>query len=249
MKLFLTIFLFASIGEDFHQKTKLNPLNILLEPLKIKKEVSPFKTYKDAQKIKLPKPDYKGIILEEAIRKRRSVRNYKDEAISLKELSNLLFSAQGITGDYFGTSLRTAPSAGALYPFEIYIYVHNGENLERGIYHYNVLEHSLEFIKKGDFRNSFFKAGLFQEMFLEAPIIFVYTAIFERTTQKYGDRGYRYVYIEAGHIAQNVSLECISLGLVSCVIGAFFDDMINEILGVDGKKESAIYIQTIGKPK
>ena len=232
---------FAGVGEDFQERTKLN------FPFKIKKEIL-YKVHV-IRRIKLPTPDYRGIILEDAIRKRRSIRDYRDEAISLKELSNLLFSAQGITGRYLGIPLRAAPSAGALYPFEIYIYAHNIEGLERGIYHYDPLDHYLEFIRKGDFRQDLFKAGLYQNMFLKAPLIFIYVAVFERTTQKYGDRGYRYIYIEAGHIAENVFLESVSLGLGSCVVGAFFDDMINRIIGVDGKRESAIYIQTIGRPR
>jgi len=243
------ILIFVGVGEDFHEKTKLTPLSALKQIVRFEKSPSLFKEYPDKPKIKLPEPDFKGMPLEEAIRKRRSIRNYSPEPVSLKELSILLFSAQGITGYYAGIPLRTAPSAGALYPIEIYIYAHNVEGLERGIYHYNVREHAIEFIKKGDYKNQFFNAGLFQEMFLEAPLVFIYSAIFKRTTYKYDDRGYRYVYIEAGHIAQNVSLQAVSLGLVSCVIGAFFDDMVNKIIGVDGKEEAVIYLQTIGKPK
>ncbi len=246
---FLLFFILYGIGEDFQEKTKLTPLNILGSIIKLKKEVSPFKVYPDKLKIKLPEPDYKGKIFEEIIKKRRSVRNYSSSTLSLKEVSQLVFSASGITSKYLDMSLRTVPSAGALYPIELYLVVNNVLGLEKGVYHYNVKEHSLEFIRKGDFKNDLFKSSIFQEMFLEAPLVFIYTAIFDRTINKYGDRGYRYIYIEAGHIAQNVALQCVSLGLVSCVVGAFFDDMVNKIIGVDGKKESAIYIQTIGKPK
>jgi SagB-type dehydrogenase family enzyme len=246
---FILIFLILQIGEKFHNETKLNPLKTLKSILKFQKEPEHFKTYPDKPLIKLPPPNYKGIILEDAIKKRRSVREYKDEALNLSELSQILFSAQGITGELYGTYLRTAPSAGALYPIEVYLIVQNVKELEKGIYHYNVKEHALEFIKKGDFKNEIFKAGIFQEMFLSAPVILIYTAIFKRTTYKYEDRGYRYIYIEAGHIAQNVALECVSLGLASCVVGAFFDDMVNKLIGIDGKEEGTIYIQTIGKPK
>ena len=248
MKFFL-IFLILQIGKKFHEETKLDPLKALRSVLKFEKEPEQFKTYPDKPLIKLPPPSYKGIILEETIKKRRSIREYKDEPLNLSELSQILFSAQGITGELYGTYLRTAPSAGALYPIEIYLIVQNATGLEKGIYHYNVREHALEFIKKGDFKNEIFKAGLFQEMFLSAPLTLIYTAIFKRTTHKYDDRGYRYIYIEAGHIAQNVALQCVSLGLASCVIGAFFDDMVNKLIGVDGKEEASIYIQTIGKPK
>lgn len=245
----IIIFLSLQIGEKFHSETKLDPLKAIGSVLKFEKAPPQYKTYPDKEKIKLPEPSFKGMTVEEAIRKRRSVREYSDKPLTISQVSEILFAAQGITGEIAGTYLRTAPSAGALYPVEIYLIVQNVEGLEKGIYHYNVLEHSLEFIKKGDFKNEIFKAGLFQDMFLEAPLILIYTAIFKRTTYKYDDRGYRYVYIEAGHIAQNVSLECVSLGLSSCVVGAFFDDMVNKLIGVDGKEEAVIYIQTVGKPK
>ena len=248
MKLVILLFIFQ-IGEKFQSETKLDPLKALGSVFKFEKPPPQYKHYPDKKKIKLPPPSFKGIVLEEAIKNRRSVREYSDKPLTLEEISQILFSAQGITGEYAGSYLRAAPSAGALYPIEIYLIIQNVEGLEKGIYHYNVLEHSLEFIKKGDFKNEIFKAGLFQEMFLSAPLTLIYTAIFKRTTYKYDDRGYRYIYIEVGHIAQNVSLQCVSLGLSSCVIGAFFDDMVNKLIEVDGKEESAIYIQTIGKKK
>ena len=248
MRIFI-IFLILQIGEKFHQETKLKPLNLLKSIFKFEKPPAPYKDYSDKPIIKLPPATFKGIPLEEAIKKRRSIRNYSNNPLTLEELSQILFSAQGITGEYAGTYLRAAPSAGALYPFEIYLIVQNVSQLEKGIYHYNVRKHALEFIKEGDFKDELFKAGLFQEMFLQAPVTLVYTAIFKRTTHKYGERGYRYIYIEAGHIAQNVSLQCVSIGLVSCVVGAFFDDMINKLIGIDGKEEAVIYLHTIGKPR
>ncbi len=247
MKIFI-IFLILQIGEKFHEETKLDLIKSLKSIFKLQKPPSLYKTYPDKPIIKLPSPSFKGITLEEAIKKRRSIRNYFNSPLTLIEISQILFSAYGITGKYAGIDLRAAPSAGALYPIEIYLAIQNVTGLEKGIYHYNVKEHALEFIKKGDFKNELFKAGLFQEMFLSAPLTLIYTAIFERTTYKYGDRGYRYIYIEAGHIAQNVSLQCVSMGLSSCVIGAFFDDMVNKLIEIDGKKEAVIYLQTIGKP-
>lgn len=249
MKLFLTLFFLVGIGSKFHEKTKLTPLSALKQIIKFEKAPSLYKNYPNKPQIKLPTPDFKGIPLEEAIKKRRSIRHYSSKPVHLKELSQILFSAQGITGHYAGTLLRTSPSAGALYPVELYVYAHNVEGLEKGIYHYSVKTHTLEFIKKGNYRKELFKASFFQEMLREAPVVLIYTAIFKRTTYKYGERGYRYIYIEIGHIAQNVALQAVSLGLVSCVIGAFFDDMMNKIIEVDGKKEAVIYVQTIGRPK
>lgn len=199
------------------------------------------------EKIKLPEPNFKGLTFEEAIRKRRSVRSYSKEALSLNEISQLLFSAQGITATYYGHRLRTAPSAGALYPFEIYLVTNRVEKFKSGIYHYLVEEHSLEIIKEGDFREKIKNAALGQEPVTEAGVVFILTAVFERTTRKYGERGIRYIHIEAGHIGQNILLQAVSLGLSAVPIGAFSDEQIDKLLGIDTKKHSTIYLIPVGK--
>lgn len=239
----------SKIGEKFHNDTKLDPSREESYVLRLGKPPPKYKVYPDKPKIKLPQPIFRGISVEEAILRRRSIREYSDEPLKLFEVSHILFSAQGITGEEDRFYLRAAPSAGALYPIEIYPIVHNVDGLEKGIYHYNVKEHSLELIKKGDFRRDIYVAGLYQESLLEAAMVIVYSAVFRRTTYKYGERGYRYVYIEAGHIAQNVALQCVSLGVSSCVIGAFFDDMVDKLLELDTKEEGSVYIQTIGRAK
>ena len=183
------------------------------------------------------------------MRKRRSVRNYSSQPLSKQEVSQLLFAAGGKTGIIQGTVLRTAPSAGALYPIEIYVVVNNVKKLEKGIYHYNTYSHALEQIKKGNFRRKITKATLEQEMAGESAITIILTSIFDRVCHKYGDRGYRYAYIEAGHISQNVYLQATSLKLCSVSIGAFIDDDVNSLIGVDGKKESAVYLHAIGRSK
>jgi len=199
------------------------------------------------EKIKLPEPNFKGLIFEEALRKRRSVRTYSKEALNLDEISQLLFSAQGITATYYSQRLRTAPSAGALYPFEIYLIVNWGEKIKPGIYHYLVEDHSLELLKEGDFRQRIKNAALGQEPGAEASVVFILTAVFERTTRKYGERGYRYISIEAGHIGQNILLQATSLGLGAVPIGAFFDEEVNRLLGLNGKQQSTIYLISVGK--
>ncbi|KPJ59533.1 MAG: hypothetical protein AMJ46_10945 [Latescibacteria bacterium DG_63] len=207
-----------------------------------------YKRYAGAELIELPEPNYKGISVEEAMKKRRSIRSYSSESLSLFQLSQLLFSAQGITGSTHGHYLRTAPSAGALYPFEIYVIVHRVEGLKRGVYHYVVKEHALELVKEGSFRGNITNAGLKQEVLGDGGVTFVLSAIFDRTRSKYGDRGFRYVYIEAGHIAQNICLQAVSLKLGAVTVGAFLDKEVNQILGVDGFKEAAIYLLAVGKP-
>lgn len=201
-----------------------------------------------AAMMKLPKPDYQGMRLEDAIKKRRSIRSYSKEALTLPQLSQLLFAAQGITGSSYGHDLRTAPSAGALYPMEVYVVVNKVDGLSQGIYHYLFKEHALDVLKEGDFRKEITKAGLGQDVLEEAQVTFVISAVFERTRSKYGNRGLRYIYMEAGHISQNISLQAVSSGLGSVSVGAFYDDQVNRLIGADGSAESAVYLQAVGTP-
>ncbi len=236
-----------SIGESFHYETSLTWRGVIGDLFRIKPKMPPkYKNYTDIRTIKLPKPEYQGIPLEEAIEKRRSVRNYSRKPITMFQLSQLLFSAQGTTGKIYGTPLRTTPSAGALYPFEIYVIANNVESLDQGIYHYGVLNHTLELVQYGDFRKEITSAGLNQEMLGDSDAVFVLSAIFDRTRHKYGERGFRYVYIEAGHISQNIYLQAVSLGLGSVSVGAFLDDKVNQLIDVDGQKEAVIYLHAVG---
>ena len=193
--------------------------------------------------IKLPEPDYRGISVEEAIKNRRSVRDYSPEPLTLKELSQILWAAQGITsGDK-----RSAPSAGMTYPLEIYVVVGNVEGLEPGIYHYNPSEHEIEMVMKGDKRSELSKAALGQVWVQNAPVDLVFTAVYERTMSRYGERGKMYVHMEAGHAAQNVYLQSESLGLGTVVVGAFSDSQVKQTLGL--KKGSPLYIMPLGRKK
>lgn len=246
---FLTTAHGATIGERFHDNTKHTWTQVFKEMITPNPARPPqFKEYPEMPKIKLPKPEFKGIRLEDALKKRRSIREYSKKPITLTELSQLLFSAQGVTGKMHGTLLRTAPSAGALYPFEIYVFVNNVETLKNGIYHYSVKDHSIVLINEGNFRDEFLKASLEQEMVRDAGAVFILSAIFDRMRSKYGERGYRYTYMEAGNISQNIYLQATSLGLGSVVVGAFIDDHINKLIGIDGKKEAVIAIHPVGRP-
>jgi len=181
------------------------------------------------------------ISVEETISKRRSVRGYKDEPLSLKEVSQLLWSASGITANW---GARTAPSAGALYPLEIYLVAGRVENLKPGIYRYNPQAHSLVKIVEGDKRFALFSASLFQAPIKNAPISLVICAQYERTTRKYGERGKRYVHIEVGHVGQNIYLQAESLGLGTVAIGAFMDEPVKKVLNI---KEEPLYIMPVGR--
>ncbi len=187
--------------------------------------------------IKLPEPSYHGMTLEEALVKRRSVRNFSSKNLSINQISQILWAAQGITHREKG--FRTAPSAGALYPLEIYIATPDG------VYHYIPEEHALEKVLSGDVRRELYTAALRQESVLQAPVVLIITAVFERTTSKYGKRGIRYVYMEAGHVAQNVYLECTSLGLGTVAVGAFQDEEVKRILNLP-RNYQPLYLMPIG---
>lgn len=194
--------------------------------------------------IRLPEPVYSGkISIEEAIKRRRSIRDYKNEALSLNEISQLLWAAQGITNR--GRGFRSAPSAGATYPLEIYIVVGNVKDLEQGIYHYIPEGHQIELLYLGDYRKELQEASLNQEWVGNAPVDIVFTAIYSRTTARYGDRGIRYVHLETGHAAENVYLQAVSLNLGTVVVGAFDDRQIKEILNLTS--EEPVYIMPVGR--
>ncbi len=194
------------------------------------------------KEIILPAPTLEGnVSVEEAIKRRRSVRSFKKESLTIEQISQLLWSAQGITGTLHGFSFRAAPSAGALYPLEVYTVV------KAGIYHYIPAEHKLVLIKEGDFRRKLANAGLSQSAISTAPLDIVITAVYERTTVKYGERSIRYVHIEVGHVAENILLQATSLGLGSVTIGAFYDEKVKNVLGCS-EEEVPLYIIPVGKP-
>jgi len=147
-----------------------------------------------------------------------------------------------------GFAFRTAPSAGALYPIETYLVVHRVEDVEPGVYHYDVQHHRLDQLKKGDHRGTIAQAALDQAVCAHAATVFLWTAVFNRSKCKYGQRAYRYIYLDAGHIAENLALGAVSLNLASCQIAAMYDDEINRILDVDGITESILYLSVVGVP-
>jgi len=171
-----------------------------------------------------------SISVEEALARRRSIREYKDESLTTDQLMQLLWAAQGITKPEYG--FRTAPSAGGTYPLEVYVVAKSSGvvGLEAGIYRYEPRDHTLIKIIDGDFSRQLMAAALDQEWVGAAPANLVITAVFERTTAKYGERGVRYVWQEAGHAAQNVYLQAVALGLGNVVIGAFHDNEVQMIL-------------------
>jgi len=236
-----------SIGKKFQQETKYIRDEIPAGFYEKDDPVPPFKSYPDAKKIILPPPLHSGgPQLWDVLAQRRSVRAYGTESISSEDLSQLLWAGQGITADHHGFLLRTAPSAGALFPIETYVGVKNVKNIPKGLYHYDVRTSELSQIVSGDVSKQLADAALGQHMVQSAAVVFLWTAVFARSGAKYKDRAYRYVYLDCAHAAQNVLLAVTALELSACPIAALYDEEINALLGIDGETESILYMASIG---
>lgn len=237
------------IGELFQEETKYERNRLPGGYLEWSKKPEPYKSYPDRPRIGLPQPQRQGgAPLWEILCKRRSVRDFRTGSLTEHHVSQLLWASQGITAEQFGYRLRTVPSAGALYPVETYLVISDVDGIPQGVYHYNVLEHCLEQVKGGDFRGTVARAALDQKIAYDANLVFAWTAVVERCKWKYKQRAYRYIYLDAGHIAQTVALAAVSLGLGSCQIAALYDEEVNDLLGVDGFEESALYLTVVGNP-
>ena len=194
--------------------------------------------------MKLPEPRYDSkVSLEESLLQRRSIRSYTGQPLTLQEVSQLLWAAQGFTDP---SGLRTAPSAGALYPLEVYVVVGDVQDLAPSIYRYEPDGHQLVKIIDGDKRAELASAALGQSCVKEGAVAFVFTGVYERTTVKYGDRGIRYVHIEVGHAAQNLCLQATAMGLGAVTVGAFSDEQMTRLLNLP-EKEQPLYIIPVGR--
>ncbi len=236
------------VGDIFQQETKYQRGHLPGGYLDWASKPETYKRYPSAPKVQLEPPKVEsGAPLWEVLGRRRSVRTFKKEPLAKSELSQLLWAAQGIIHPEY--EFRTAPSAGALYPVETYLVVNSIEQIEPGVYHYAVDRHELEQLRAGDFRLQVAQSALDQEMVYHANVVFIWTAVFARSKWKYRQRAYRYIYLDAGHIAQNVALAAVALNLGSCQVGALYDKEVNALLGVDGTEESAIYMTVVGREK
>jgi len=237
------------VGDVFQQQTKYHPGKPFGPGPDWAARPAAYKEYPQAAAVQLA-PPHTGpeLALDEALRTRKSVRDYSSAPIRFDALSYLVWAADGIQREENGYRFRTAPSAGALYPVETYLVVNRADKPDPGVYHYNVRRHALETIRLGDFSNQIARAALGQQMCADAAVVFVWTAVFQRCRWKYGQRAYRYVYLDAGHIAQNLALAAVGLGLGSCQVGALFDDEVNRIIEVDGIEESVVYMSCVGVP-
>ncbi|NLV29701.1 MAG: SagB/ThcOx family dehydrogenase [Acidobacteria bacterium] len=209
----------------------------------------PFKRYADpVARVALPRPvTTGGAGLWETITARRSQRVYAAESLSLADLSQLLWAIQGITGERDGFRFRAAGSAGALYPNETYLVINDVAGVTPGIAHYDVRDHALALIRAGGMGRLCAEACLGQSFCATAPVVFAWGAVVQRSAQKYGDRCYRYLYLDAGHLGGQLQLAAVALGLGSVNVGAFLDDEVNSLFGLDGVAETILYLTAVGK--
>ena len=241
----------SGIGERYHQETKYSPgrmgsaLDWQNMPEPHKNSASPIST------IALPEPRIdQAPNVWEVLGRRRSTRAFSsNRSLSTDLLSSLLWATQGLTAKVGDWYFRAAPSAGALYPIETYILARSVEGLEPGIYHFRPHAFDLEFIKRGDFAVLLADAALGQDMIGQAQATFIWTAIVARSMWKYRQRAFRYIYMDAGHIGQNLYLAGTAAGLGVCAVGAFFDDQVNDLIGLDGVEEITVYLAAVGWPK
>jgi SagB-type dehydrogenase family enzyme len=241
----------TGIGERFHEETKYSPGSLGGHALDWRNMPETYKSYPSPiRTVSLPEPRFgSSVSVWEVFAGRRSTRSFAaGRTMSLGLLSSLLWAAQGITAETGDWQFRTAPSAGGLYPIETYIVARNVEGLDRGLYHFRPRSFDLEFIKTGDLSGRLAEAALGQDMIREAQTTFIWTAVVARSKWKYRQRAYRYIYMDAGHIAQNLYLAGTAAGIGVCAVGAFFDDLVNDLIGVDGVEEAAVYMACAGLP-
>lgn len=241
------------IGDRFQRETKHSPESIKTHVIDWMSIPPSFKEYKNPiLRVQLPEPKTTSskINFWRLLLHRRTCRDYNSSAsMSLNHLAALLWATQGLTTQQGDTFLRTAPSAGGLYPIETYLAVRSVEGLSQGIYHFRPGDFDLELLKQGDFSSALAQAALEQNMFQVAQTTFIWSAIISRSKWKYNQRAYRYIYLDAGHIAQNLYLAAETIGLGVCAVGSFYDDACNQILGLDGKEETVVYMGTVGVKK
>lgn len=235
-----------SLGWRYLQETKFDRESIF----RPKPEISAaplYKHYKDVPRYSLPGPRNMEPSLSRVLATRRSRRRFSGHGgITMQELADILWAGQGITARAGRIGLRTAPSAGALYPVETYLLLLQVQDLPAGVYHFHIEEFSLELLGEGDFSRQMIASCINQEFMGQGAFSVCWSAVFRRAMSKYGHRGLRYILMDAGHICQNMLLAAEALNLYACPVAAFFDDKLNELFALDGEEESAIYCAGFG---
>ncbi|MDA8166107.1 MAG: SagB/ThcOx family dehydrogenase [Desulfobacteraceae bacterium] len=239
----------AALGHRYWAETKLErggreARRPLIEP------AAAGKSYPQARKVPLLHDlDLLDKPFGHLLRERRSHRRYGEELLTGRELAMLLWAAQGVTARAGSALLRTAPSAGALHPLETYVAVEKVDQLERGLYHLDVGRFELSWLSGAPLGRELAHAALEQSFLAQAAAIFLWSALFRRNMAKYGHRGLRYILLDAGHLCQNLLLAAQAMGLAACPVAAFYDDEVNDLLGLDGDEEAVLYLAAVGRRK
>ena len=242
------------IGKEFMDKTQYKYLDESDQSKGLPQPLLELPPVEGRRIIDLPKPeeiDLGHVDLRKVLEGRRSVRAYSEAPFSLGELSWLLWACQGVK-EVVGrpATLRTVPSAGARHPFETYLLLNNVEGLKPGLYRFLATDHKLAVVSlDGDIADRVAESCYRQRFVKTCAATFIFAAVQYRTYWRYGERGYRYMHLDAGHVSQNLYLAAEAIGGGACAIGAFYDEELNGVLGVDGEEQFAIYVTTTGKKK
>jgi len=239
-------------GKLFIENTKYKNMSPSAQQLGVPQP--PLETAKasDQEVIGLPDPDFSSTEpfgLVQAINERKSIRKYTGEALTVEELSFLLWCTQGVKSLVPGhATFRTVPSAGARHALDTYLLINRVSDLPQGLYRYQAIDHHLIPVYSGDgFASRIVQGALGQEMIRSAAVCFIWVAVTERMNWRYSERGFRYLFLDAGHVCQNLYLSAQAIHAGTCAIAAFDDDQMNDIIGVDGADEFVIYMASVGK--
>jgi SagB-type dehydrogenase family enzyme len=234
----------GDVGLFYHRQSSLGLRSLVSDLVDWGRRPAPYLRVGDAEVVTLPAVGLSPTMsVAQALEQRRSLREYADRAMTAEELAWVIHGATGITS---AQGYRTAPSAGALYPLETYVAVSRVEGIDPGLYHVDVRGQALEPVRRGSVAGDLMVAGLGQGFLRTAPAVLIITGVFQRSRWKYRDRHYRYVCWEGGHLAQNVYLAAEAAGLGACMVGAFLDGMVNDLMRVDGRREASLGLIALG---
>jgi SagB-type dehydrogenase family enzyme len=254
----------VTLSELYHEASKINAEifpavshhigEILQREFLLKLIARSYKSYPTSESTSLPytfEDTDASKSLREVILKRRSTREFTGKKIPLNAIANIIFNTYSITARTLlapgiEQKLRAVPSGGALYPLELYVVLHEVEGLAPGVYHYNVEAHALELVREGQFNLQIGRAVFYEDMFKKVSATFIITGVLRRSFLKYKERAYRFMMLEAGHVGQSIMLTAIALNLGCLVLGGFYDDDLDEIVGADGVTETTLYTAAIG---
>ena len=234
----------GDVGLFYHRQSALGLRGLVSDLADWGRRPAPYLRVGDGEAVALPAMGAPpAMSVAQALEQRRSLREYADRAMTAEELAWVIHAATGITSTQ---GYRAVPSAGALYPVETYVAVNRVEGIDPGVFHVDVRGQALEPVRRGSVAGDLMVAGLGQGFLRDAPAVLVLTGVFQRSRWKYRARHYRYVCWEGGHVAQNVYLAAESAGLGACMVGAFLDGMVNDLVRVDGRNEAALGLVALG---